>query len=425
VLPEVDGIDPDNPRNEPDYPDRSHLIAQLPIEGREADPDPMHEHENVMVQLDAALGGFVADYAQSYPHTSLVQREQVMGYYPLGSLPALHELAQHFAVCDHWFSSLPGPTWPNRFFVHSGTSKGHVKMPNGVFDKNWHCYDQPTVYQRLEERGITWKIYHHGMPQSLVMVRQLEYQTHYQSMDAFFADAQGEAERFPEYSFIEPGYSGTEQNDQHPPSDVMAGELLLARVYNALRKNDDLWQSSLLVFLYDEHGGFYDHLIPPAAVPPDDATDEYRFNQYGVRVPALLISPWLDRACIKTVFDHTSLLKYVSDKWDLGPLGNRTPKATSFGPELLKRASLRTDAPAAIEESAIPVPIPTVSKRTNEHQKALVSFSQTLEERLVKTEDDLKAVGDRAIRILGGPESQFAVAKERIERYLDKGGEPA
>jgi len=420
VFPEVAGIDAANPRSEPDYPDTHERIVQQPIEGREIDPDPMHELENVILQLDSVRGGFVTDYAQSYPRTSLAQRAQVMGYYPLGALPVLHELAQNFAICDHWFSSMPGPTWPNRFFVHSGTSKGHVKMPNGVFDKSWHCYDQPTVFQRLAERGISWKIYHHGLPQSLVLTRQLEYLTHYHEMEAFFADAAGQADTFPQYCFIEPAYSGPDQNDEHPPSDVMAGELLQAQIYNALRQNEDLWNKSLLVFLYDEHGGFYDHVVPPAATPPDAATSEYAFTQYGVRVPALLISPWLDRACIKTIFDHTSVLKYVTEKWGLGPLGQRTATANSFAAELLKRNSARTDTPLRIDESAIPQRIPTASPRVNEHQKALVSFSHSLEEQLVSAGEDLNAVGARAIRVLDGPPSQFAVAKERVARLLGK-----
>ncbi len=183
-----------------------------------------------------------------------------MGIYPRGFLPVLHTLAENFAICDHWYSSLPGPTWPNRFFIHSGTGNGHVKMPNGVFDKNWHVYDQTTVYDRLCELHISWKIYHHGMPQSLVMLHQLEHALHYHDMQRFFQDAAGPAGDFPQYSFIEPAYSGAEQNDQHPPSDIMQGEFLLAKVYNALRANGELWNSTLFVFLYDEHGGFFDHV---------------------------------------------------------------------------------------------------------------------------------------------------------------------
>jgi phospholipase C len=416
VYRELEGVDVD--RGEvhlaSDYPDRNNKIAQLHVRERLSDPDPVHEHINVLRQLDPDYG-FIVDYLQAYPHVNLEKKSEVMGFYPRGFLRILHTLAEKFAICDHWFSSLPGPTWPNRFFVHSGTANGHVTMPNGVFDKNWHFYDQVTLYDRLCERKISWKIYHHGMPQSLVMLHQLDHANHYYDMARFYQDAAGPARDFPQYSFIEPAYRGAEQNDQHPPSDIMQGELLLANVYNALAANEELWNNTLFVFLYDEHGGFYDHLTPPKAIPPDDKTSEYRFNQYGVRVPALLISPWVERGVVKAEFDHTSLLAYLTAKWGLGGLGNRTKNAAHFGPELLKLESPRTDVPNRLDLTQIPTPQPTLSKHINEHQKALISFSHFLETRI---EDPIEKVGERALRILRGPEAQFAVALERFERFL-------
>src|SRR5205809_2504371 len=177
-----------------------------------------------------------------------------------GELPVLHKLAEHFLICDHWFSSVPGPTWPNRFFVHSGTSLGHVDMPNGFFHPGIHLYDQPTVYQRLSEKGISWKIYFGDVPQSLVLIHQLMHPKGYHHHDRFFEDAAGPEAGFPQYSFIEPYYFGAKQSDQHPPTDVRHGEALIASVYNAIRSNDQLWNSTLFVLLYDEHGGFYDHV---------------------------------------------------------------------------------------------------------------------------------------------------------------------
>jgi phospholipase C len=128
---------------------------------------------------------------------------------------------------------------------------------------------------------------------------------------------------YPQYSFIEPCYRGATENDQHPPADVMNGEALIAGVYNGLRGNDALWKSTLLILVYDEHGGFFDHVPPPPAVPPDDKTSEYAFNQYGIRVPAILISPWIPAGKLSTPFDHTSILKYVIDKWALRGLTER------------------------------------------------------------------------------------------------------
>jgi len=112
---------------------------------------------------------------------------------------------------------------------------------------------------------------------------------------------------------------------------LLEGERLIADVYNSLRRNEALWKTSLLVVLYDEHGGFYDHVTPPDTVPPDHHVEEYGFNQLGVRVPAILVSPFVKKGVIHTQFDHTSLLKYLSDKWGLGPLGARVAAANSFG----------------------------------------------------------------------------------------------
>jgi phospholipase C len=125
-------------------------------------------------------------------------------------------------------------------------------------------------------------------------------------------------------TFIEPDYNGVTENDDHPPHDVMKAQKLLADVYNALRANPELWASTLLVLLYHEHGGFYDHVEPPAAVPPDNHHEEYTFDRLGIRVPALLVLPRVEQGFDATACDHTSLLKYLSEKWGLGPLAERS-----------------------------------------------------------------------------------------------------
>ncbi len=155
----------------------------------------------------------------------------------------------------------------------------------------------------------------------------------------------------------------------------------------------------------------------PKAIPPDDKTSEYAFDQYGVRVPAVLISPWIEKGVIASEFDHTSLLAYLTAKWGLGPLGERTAKAAHFGAELTKLTSPRTDTLAQIDIASIPTPQPNQSKRINEHQKALISFSHFLEEHI---EDPLEKIGERALKILQGPEAQLDVALERFERFFDR-----
>jgi len=417
VIKDLDGIDPTHPRSNPDYPDTTNQIVQSETRLTSIPLDPAHEFVNVNHQLAHGGTGFISDYAQAHPNCTPDEESQIMGYFPVDFLPVLHTLAQNFVVCDRWFSSLPGPTWPNRFFVHSGTSKGHVTMPSGVFDPNWHCYDQPTLYERLEEKKITWKIYHDGEAQSLVLLHQLLFVEHYHKMDAFFEDTAQDEESFPQYVFIEPCYSGPGQNDQHPPTDIMKGELLLARVYNAIRSNEELWKRSLLVVLYDEHGGFYDHVQPPATIAPDDNVAEFSFDCLGIRVPALLVSPWVDPSVIHTVLDHTSLLKYVQDKWALGDLGRRTAQAGSFAADLIKRTEPRNDA-LGLFTSALLGPLELTNKDVNANQQALVSFSQVLEQHM-SDQEDLAAVGSRSIKMLAGPQAQFAVAKDRFDRFID------
>jgi phospholipase C len=170
-------------------------------------------------------------------------------------------------------------------------------------------------------------------------------------IDEFFDDARGAEEEFPQFSLVEPAYTSFAENDDHPPHDIMRSQKLIADVYNAIRANDALWKSTLLVIFYDEHGGFYDHVEPPAAILPDDHHDEYSFDQLGVRVPALLVSPWVDARVEHTVFDHTSVLRYLSDKWGLGPLGRRTAGANSVA-VALTRHSIREDVAFPIELSS-------------------------------------------------------------------------
>jgi phospholipase C len=360
---------------------------------------------------------------------------EIMAYYDSGTLPALENLAMSFVICDRWFSSVPGPTWPNRFFVNSGTSLGHIDMPSMVqFDPAIHLYDQPTVFERISEAGKRWLIYFQDFAQTTLMTKQLQYAANYRYMLSFEADCKNEAS-FPDYVFIEPKYFWPGQNDQHPTSDIRRGDALIARVYNAIRQNDSLWNSTLLVVLYDEHGGFFDHVDPrdppylAKAIPPDGNVTPagFAFNLLGLRVPALLISPWLDPGVLHGIYDHTSLLKYLTAKWGLGALGNRTPTANSFEDELVWRASPRTDAPATLTVPLIPEdPKPT---DLSEHQQALVSYSRYLESKLAAAapegparQDVLAQIGSRLLQTVEDVTRHGDVAAERLRLYLNSQG---
>lgn len=331
---DLDGIDIEAETSRFNLDDAGSKVFQAPTSTQQVKQDPKHETENVLKQIANGNSGFVTDFQASHKPNTAADRQLVMSYYPLDFLPALHQLARNFTVCDRWFSSLPGPTWPNRFFALSGTSAGRVLMPEGLHNLDeLNAQDQDTVFDRLNEAGRSWRVYYYDFPQSLVLrhQRRPENLAQYSQIKNFFVHVTNE-KTFPSFAFIEPKYFGLDQNDDHPPHNVFKAEKLVADVYNAIRSSDELWRSSLLVVTFDEHGGFYDHVEPPPAVPPDNrAAEGFAFDRLGVRVPAILVSPWVEASVEKTVFDHTSLLKYLVDKWGLGPLGARTASATSIG----------------------------------------------------------------------------------------------
>ena len=266
--------------------------------------------------------------------------------------------------------------------MHTGTSLGYTTNSVG---NNW---DQETLYDLLGDNSISWKIYYGDGDISQTVV--LRHSPWVDPMRYFFRDVQGPETKFPKYCFIEPNY-GTfpwdrvSQNDQHPLSDVFRGEKLILDVYNALRANDALWRNSLLIITYDEHGGFYDHVVPPAAVRPDNRTDSsgFMFDKLGLRVPTILASPWLDQGIISDTFDHTSLLKFVIDKWGLtNLLGNRvaSPNTNTFAKHLRKTprqtyGQLPSSAVPALQATAANVEL-------TDNQRSLIELSHHLATRI-------------------------------------------
>ena len=424
---------------------------QQPIAAEIISIDLPHEHDDVLNQLGAdsthPMGGFVDTYLNvpGVSESNPGQVDQVMAYFPLGetpeedSLPALHALARNFLVCDHWFSSMPGPTWQNRFFIHSATCLGHVHMPSRKHPEYLYRYNQDTIYDRLKDCNMSWRIYHDGIPQSIVLEHLFEQYgislitNRFASMPSFYQAVKGDESEFPSYVFIEPGYFGSGENDQHPPTGVAPGDQLIANVYNAIRGNEKLWQSTLLIVTYDEHGGFFDHVPPPVTFPPDDHTKEYDFARLGVRVPTILVSPWVDPGVCKSQFDHTSILRYACDKWGMMPLSKRaTPEAgiyqaNSLLPELTKRSTPRDDTPARIKGRATPKgrakPIETPVEGSRE---ALMYFLATLPQKKTATgKRAARKATPKSRRVALGKlkDAQLqALATQRFEQLL--GNEP-
>ena len=229
-IPGLDGVDPANPGVNVDkltgksYPQQP--IAMPVVSKKFAPP---HELQDVEFQISKDMGNFVNSYVANQPSSSASDRAQVMAYFKDGSLGVLHALAKKYLVCNRWFSSLPGPTWPNRLFVHSGTSLGHFLMPNadspGEISQLWGTYGQDTLYDRLDNanfngKPVSWKIYHDGFPQSVLLdhLKTPFLTGRYAPMRTFVDDATFE-QTFPEFCFIEPRYSnGLTSKEKRPAS---------------------------------------------------------------------------------------------------------------------------------------------------------------------------------------------------------------
>jgi phospholipase C len=302
--------------------------------------DPSHDFEDVIEQMFGVrtpqagqkpdMSGFVVNY-ERFTHDR-ARATNIMNCFERAGTTILSELATQYAVCDRWFSSIPGPTLPNRLYAHAGTSRGRLDL-SPDFLGGFH-----TVYEILARNKVTSTIFYHDWSSALTFEGLL---LHHQAQ--FFAEYNRFAElvkanRLPQYCFIEPRYNSQSTpsflpaNDQHPDHGIASGEALLRRVYEDLRLNDDVWQSSMLAIIYDEHGGIYDHVPPPACVSPDGincASPPFDFKMLGPRVPAVIISPYIKPAMIdSTVYDHTSVIAtamklFAPQAWPSDILGKR------------------------------------------------------------------------------------------------------
>ena len=411
---DVDGVDPAHPRSNPDRVDGGDVL-QGETRTRTIQRDPLHYMANSLSQMDGSTNqGFVTDYVLNHPNSTPEERREVMAWYPRGFLPALHTLAAHGVVFDRWFASMPGPTWMNRLFAHTGTSLGQVAEPGGLFHPNLHIYNQRTLYDELTAVDLSWRIYFGDVPQSLALTRQWHHLGNYRAFRHWPDDVK--AGQLPAYTFIEPTYFGAGQNDQHPPHDVMRGDALIAEVYNPLQANPALFGRTLLIVLYDEHGGFYDHVVPPQAVPPDDHTSEYAFDRLGFRVPAIFVSPLLDAGVAHAVYDHTSLLKMAANKWPgVAPLGRRAQAANDPLAELTWRQRARTDLPQA--PIAPDIQPAHVLPGIQGFKASLFGMSHHLES-LIDHAGTRRALMGRVHEALQDSHSQGRLAGDRVEQFM-------
>ncbi|QAB18087.1 hypothetical protein Leucomu_09285 [Leucobacter muris] len=356
---------------------------------RQPDPDPGEEYPHVNTQLfgtldehnrgkhvadmrepynapppgqQATMEGFVLDYETDFRgRTGRAERDQIMGSFSPDMLPVTSTLAREFGVYDHWFCAVPSQTFCNRSFFHALTSHGYVTNSLGDgYDKWLRAAPAPTVFNRLEEAGLSWRVYFDelqlisftGMIHAPVLERFWKTER-FATMEQFETDAKNGD--LPEYAFIEPRMVFN-HNDFHPPvgvaresavdgenvyngalSDVRAGDALVHRVYTAIRtsmsEQGSNYLNTAMLLTFDEHGGTYDHVAPPAAEPPVPGAGEmgFTFDRLGCRVPAVLVSAHIERGSVFTdTMHHGSLAATLSDRFGLEPLTARDAGARSI-----------------------------------------------------------------------------------------------
>ncbi len=377
---ESNPIDPANPR-----------LGRVRVNQRAryaAGPDPHHDLLSVNLQLfgdgplsadPAPMNGFVKSFSEAASDDVSVGR-RIMECFKPARLPALAALAREYCLCDHWFSSVPGPTWPNRLFCHAATSDGVAT--NNVL----HPYDMQTIFDNLSAKGLTWNIYYHDFPHTVALRSLWSQRGSFRQYASFAGDVQ--RGMLANYSFIEPRYfdlPGQHANDFHPPHDVRYGDRLVADVYKTLRASDQ-WDSCLLIVSFDEHGGYYDRVSPPWGVPNPDgqvsAHPPFAFTRLGLRVPTVIASPWIEQGFVdSTVYEHASLPATLSKLFGLNTFLTARDRVANTFEGLLVRATPRADAPAELPTARRPaegVPARDLESAPSEPPATLSEFQESL-----------------------------------------------
>jgi len=353
--PALEGLNGDE--SNPDINGQLQTVQPTAAAQGELDPDPDHSWEGTNMQIfgnaegrddgKPKMKGFIKAYFNK--RQDVGHSRNIMNCFHPDNLQVLTYLAEQYAVCDHWFSSLPGPTVPNRLFAHFGTSFGNVDNSMRFTDNG------KSIYSRLMNAGRSTKIYFFDQQSAtigLTFMLQNQAQTLGTYQD-FLDDCRNG--NLPDYSFLEPNYSDHNDllaSDQHPDHNVITGENFIADVYNHVRQSPR-WENTLLLILYDEHGGTYDHVYPPA-IKPDGITDPvsgFQFDRLGIRVPAIFISPWIDAGTlIQTQYEHASIPATVADFFIKNPaqrnLTVRESRANLFtqDPDLFTLTQARQDS---------------------------------------------------------------------------------
>ncbi|KAJ8762701.1 hypothetical protein K2173_012193 [Erythroxylum novogranatense] len=339
------------------------------------DPDPGHSIQAIYEQvfgvqwsessLSTKLTPKMNGFAQNAEREQKGMAQTVMNGFKPDSVPVYKELASNFAICDRWFASVPASTQPNRLYVHSATSHG---LTSNDTSKLVAGLPQKTIFESIDEAGLSFGIYYQHPPSTLFYrnLRKLKYWKNFHQFDLVFKKHCKEG-KLPNYVVVEQRFFdllSIPANDDHPSHDVSEGQKFVKEVYEALRSSPQ-WNEILFVILYDEHGGFYDHVPTPVNdIPsPDDIVGPspyyFKFDRLGVRIPAFFISPWIEPGTVlhgpsgpylTSEFEHSSIAATVKKIFNLKDfLTKRDAWAGTFE-GVLTRTTPRTDCPVTLPE---------------------------------------------------------------------------
>ncbi len=311
-----------------------HRIAPF-HQGQYCFVDTVHSWADVHNQINGGkMDGFVStseghheDPLPAGSPPELLSGARAMGYYDESDIPFYYWLASEFAIADHYHSSVPGPTLPNRLFLFAGTSFGSIRNEVVQADR--------TIFDTLTTRGVDFRIYADWTPGAqLYAADSTDYAAYIRPTSSLLTDIENGI--LPSVAFVDPilGHHGFQPTDEHPPAMAPVGEAYVANLVQALTKSS-AWPSTAMFLVYDEHGGLFDHVPPPAACVPDFHTSVLRpgdppaaFDRLGVRVPFIAISPFAKKHFVgHHVYDHTSILRFIEARFVLPALTMRDANA--------------------------------------------------------------------------------------------------
>ena len=319
---------------------------------------------------NGAMNGFTAanDISSTNADATDPTGSRTMGYYDQTDLPFYYSLYNTFATDDRYFASVLSQTYPNRFYALAATSFGHIRNdappPGG--------WPQKTIFDLLGAANISWKIYYAQFPFGSFFSYVQQHMDHVAPISQYYADAA--AGNLPAVSFVDPVFIGAPntESDEHPSSNVQVGQNFVYSVYQGLRTGPN-WPDSAMFLTYDEHGGFYDHVAPPPAVAPDAIAPMLQpgdtpggFNQYGIRVPVVVISPYAKPHYVSHVVDdHTSILRFIETRYGLPSLTARDAAADPMLHLFDFESPALLNPPSFAAPPVTPCTAPTISLQPN------------------------------------------------------------